>query len=78
MSIVLLHSNGLSIDLVAHLFMLQGLYCSLFIDQAPGHLPSPSASVLMNFWRFWVPPSQSFEQKDHLVHGESSQSFSQA
>merc|ERR1719171_3291367 len=45
----------------SHLFMLHFLYCKRFKSQSPGHLPSPSAGVLTNFWRFWVPPSQSLE-----------------
>merc|ERR1719262_1250923 len=61
-----------------HSNMLHVLNCSRFLDHALGHLPAPSGCFCTNFWRFRVPPSQSLEQKDHLVHSVRSQSASHA
>jgi len=61
-----------------HLFLLHDLYCNRCFDQSPGQLPSPSAGEDTNFCLFLEPPSQSFEQRVHFVHGLSSQSFSHA
>merc|ERR1719161_1913432 len=72
--LLLSQTSGASIS---QRFMLHALYSKRFSDHAPGHFPSPSAFTFTNFWRFRVPPSQSFEHQDHFVHSLSSQSFSQ-
>merc|ERR1719310_278870 len=58
--------------------MLQGLYCSLFGLHLLGHVPAPFGAFCTNFMRLRVPPSQSLEHQDHLVHSVRSQSFSHA
>mmetsp|Transcript_4977 Transcript_4977/g.8087 ORF Transcript_4977/g.8087 Transcript_4977/m.8087 type:complete len:222 (-) Transcript_4977:199-864(-) len=73
-----LHAKGLAISGVEHLCILHCLYCNLFSDHSSAHSPAPSDSFVMNFNRFRVPPSQSFEQPDHFVQSDSSQSFSHA
>merc|ERR550537_1386691 len=61
-----------------HLFMLQFLYCKRAGDHLLAHFPAPSGACFTNFWRLRVPPSQSLEHQDHLVHSVKSQSFSHA
>merc|ERR1719247_472499 len=52
------------------------MYCNRFEDHLSAHLPSPTGSLVMNFERFLVPPSQSLEHAVHAVQSLSSQSFS--
>merc|ERR1719453_1127058 len=58
--------------------MLQPLYCNLFGDHWPAHVPEPSAACFTIRMRFLVPPSQSLEQRLHLVHRCSTQFLEQA
>merc|ERR1719310_756153 len=75
---VLLQANGAGSEPLesstTQRFMLHCLYCKRLESHLSGHLPAPSAGVLTNLTRFLVPPSQSLEHPDHLVHPLSSQS----
>ena len=77
MSSVSLHFVTGSATGTMHRFMLHALNCKRSLDHVVAHLPAPSAGIFTNLCRFRVPPSQSLEHHDPLVHAVSSQSFSQ-
>merc|ERR1719453_161605 len=69
---------GLSTISTLHRCMPHCLYSRRSLAHLSGQVPAPWEGSLTNFWRFWVPPSQSLEQRDHLVHAPRTQSFSHA